>query len=89
MNPRFLYYYLLSASSILEDAASGLIPGISREDVLNILILCPPDPEQQAIATIFSDLDRELAQLEAQLAKYRQVKQGMMQELLTGKKRLV
>ncbi len=42
-----------------------------------------------AVATILSDMDTEIAQLEAQLDKYRRVKEGMMQELLTGKKRLV
>ncbi|MFZ9938006.1 MAG: restriction endonuclease subunit S [Luteolibacter sp.] len=46
-------------------------------------------PEQAAIAAILSDMDAEIAALEAKLAKARQVKQGMMQELLTGKTRLV
>lgn len=45
--------------------------------------------EQTAIAAILSDMDAEIAALEAKLAKTRQVKQGMMQELLTGKTRLV
>ena len=44
---------------------------------------------QRAIARTLSDMDAEIGQLEAQLAKYRRVKEGMMQELLTGKKRLV
>jgi len=45
--------------------------------------------EQAAIAAILSDMDAEIAALEAKLAKARQVKQGMMQELLTGRIRLV
>ena len=45
--------------------------------------------EQKEIARTLSDMDAEIEQLEAQLAKYRRVKEGMMQELLTGKKRLV
>jgi type I restriction enzyme S subunit len=49
----------------------------------------PPVPEQTAIAAILSDMDAELAALETKLAKARQVKQGMMQELLTGRIRLV
>ena len=49
----------------------------------------PPLPEQTAIATILSDMDAERAALEARVAKARQVKQGMMQELLTGRIRLV
>lgn len=45
--------------------------------------------EQRAIASILSDMDAEIAALEAKLAKARQLKQGMMQELLTGRIRLV
>jgi len=49
-----------------------------------------PDPaEQAAIAEVLSDMDAELAALEAQTAKARAIKQGMMQELLTGKVRLI
>jgi type I restriction enzyme S subunit len=49
----------------------------------------PPPEEQTAIATILSDMDAEIATLEEKLTKARQLKQGMMQELLTGKTRLV
>jgi type I restriction enzyme S subunit len=45
--------------------------------------------EQTAIATILSDMDAELAALEARRDKTRALKQGMMQELLTGRTRLV
>jgi type I restriction enzyme, S subunit len=51
--------------------------------------LVPTVPEQTAIATVLSDLDAEIAALEARLAKARLLKQGMMQELLTGRIRLV
>ncbi|MEY0217274.1 restriction endonuclease subunit S, partial [Providencia rettgeri] len=44
--------------------------------------------EQTAIATILSDMDAEIQALEQRLGKTRQIKQGMMQELLTGKTRL-
>ena len=47
--------------------------------------LCPPIAEQTAIATVLSDMDADLAALEARLAKTRALKQGMMQELLTGR----
>lgn len=46
-------------------------------------------PEQAAIAYVLSDIDTEITALEARLAKARQLKQGMMQELLTGRIRLV
>ena len=49
----------------------------------------PPVEEQTAIAAVLSDMDAELAALEQRLAKTRALKQGMMQELLTGRTRLV
>jgi type I restriction enzyme, S subunit len=49
----------------------------------------PPLPEQQAIAQILSDMDAEIEALEQKRNKYKDIKQGMMQELLTGKTRLV
>lgn len=55
----------------------------------NVLIVLPCMEEQTAIATILSDMDAEIAGLEAKLVKTRQIKQGMMQELLTGRIRLV
>jgi type I restriction enzyme, S subunit len=54
-----------------------------------VLLPLPPQTEQAAIAAILSDMDAEIAALEAKLAKARQLKQGMMQELLTGRIRLV
>ena len=52
-------------------------------------ILFPPKSEQTAIASILSDMDNEIESLEQKLSKTRQIKQGMMQQLLTGKIRLV
>lgn len=49
----------------------------------------PTREEQRTIATVLSDMDAEIAALESKLAKARQIKQGMMQELLTGRIRLV
>lgn len=53
------------------------------------LFLPPTIKEQKAIAKIFVDMDSEIAALETKLAKYRQLKTGMMQQLLTGKVRLI
>ena len=52
-------------------------------------LLLPLLPEQTAIAAVLTDMDAELAALEQRLAKTRALKQGMMQELLTGRTRLV
>jgi type I restriction enzyme S subunit len=63
--------------------------GLGRKSVEEQEILFPSPTEQTAIATILSDLDAEIAALEARRDKTRALKQGMMQELLTGKTRLV
>ena len=62
---------------------------ISRGALGRIFIKIPPVKEQTAIATILSDMDSELATLETRAGKARQLKQGMMQELLTGRIRLL
>jgi type I restriction enzyme S subunit len=56
--------------------------------VKNYEVLLPPIEEQTAIAVVLSDMDTEITTLEAKLAKALQLKQGMMQELLTGRIRL-
>ncbi|MBV5273662.1 MAG: restriction endonuclease subunit S [Lamprocystis purpurea] len=77
----------------MELAASGTTGShqrISPSSALNIAISIPLDPsEQTAIATILSDMDAEITALEARRDKTRDIKQGMMQELLTGRIRLV
>ncbi|HRP94995.1 MAG TPA: hypothetical protein PL143_01980 [Rhodocyclaceae bacterium] len=55
----------------------------------SVILRVPRVEEQTAIATVLSDMDAEIAALEARLAKARQVKQGMMQALLTGRIRLI
>ena len=63
---------------------------ISLQNVRDFRLPLPPaKAEQEAIAAILSDMDEEIAALEAKVAKARQIKQGMMQELLTGRIRLV
>ena len=62
---------------------------IARGELGKMEIKIPPLPEQTAIAEVLSDMDAELAALEQRLAKTRDLKQGMMQELLTGRTRLV
>jgi type I restriction enzyme S subunit len=66
------------------------IPHISSADIRNFSIPLPPSKaEQIAIAEVLSDMDAELAALEQRRAKTHALKQGMMQELLTGRTRLV
>lgn len=65
------------------------VSGVSKSNIGKISIRVPPKDEQTAIATVLTDMDAEIAALEARLAKARALKQGMMQTLLTGRIRLV
>ena len=64
-------------------------PAINSADVRALELPFPEYAEQTAIAAVLSDMDAELATLEQRLDKTRALKQGMMQELLTGRTRLV
>jgi type I restriction enzyme S subunit len=68
---------------------SGTRYVISQGKFKSMTVQVPPVPEQTAIAAVLSDMDAELAALEARLSKTRALKQGMMQDLLTGRTRLV
>lgn len=57
--------------------------------VKNFEVNIPPLEEQRSIATILSDMDTEITALETRRAKTQAIKQGMMQELLTGRTRLI
>jgi type I restriction enzyme S subunit len=70
--------------------AGSNYPAISSRDVKSIEMTCPPTlDEQRAIAAVLSDMDAEIAALERRRDKAKQIKQGMMQQLLTGRIRLV
>lgn len=69
---------------------SSGIPQLTGVSVSKYKAPLPPTlEEQKAIASILSDMDTEISELERKKAKYERIKQGMMQELLTGKTRLV
>ncbi|AKB27658.1 Type I restriction-modification system, specificity subunit S [Methanosarcina siciliae T4/M] len=90
--PKYLYYQLCSQrfKNFVEESKSGTtFFGLSQAAVGNYPVLLPPMEEQVNIATILFDMDSEITVLEEKLAKARQIKQGMMQELLTGRIRLV
>ena len=70
-------------------AVGTKVSGISKTNIAKITLPVPSVPEQTAIAAILSDMDAEIAALEEKLAKARAIKQGMVQELLTGRIRLV
>ena len=70
-------------------AVGQTMASLNTQILKQVLILLPSLAEQTAIATILSDMDADIAALEAKLAKARHIKQGMMQQLLTGQIRLV
>ncbi len=70
-------------------AAGTKVYATNRVHIASAEIKTPGIEEQTAIAAVLSDMDAELAELEARRDKSRQLKQGMMQELLTGRIRLV
>ena len=70
-------------------AVGTKVSGISKTNIAKLTLPVPSFSEQSAIATILSDMDAELAALEQRRDKTRALKQGMMQELLTGRTRLV
>jgi type I restriction enzyme S subunit len=87
-------YTMLSDSnfeSYLRDKGQGAAQAnIGKSDVENYQLFMPTDIlEQEEIAQILSSMDSEIAALEAKRKKYEAVKQGMMQQLLTGKIRLL
>lgn len=87
----FLYYLLQTKKQEFIGLCSGsTFLEIGKTQLTSFEVELPRErTEQTAIANILSDMDSELAALEIQLAKARQIKQGMMQELLTGRLRLV
>ena len=86
----YLYFSTYFYGRIMQMTAKSSVDSVRREMIARMLIPLPPTKaEQTAIATILSDMDTELTELESRLAKARQIKQGMMQELLTGRIRLL
>jgi len=88
----YLYYYLMSNEfkrQIGSQATGSAQLNFGPYHVKRVEITLPKLEEQIAIATVLSDSDAEIEALEKKLAKYRFIKQGMMQQLLTGKKRLI
>ena len=85
--PRYVYYVFCLIPWADYNEASG-VPSLSATVIESIKVTMPEFEEQIAIQTVLSEIDCELKSLEQKLVKTRQIKQGMMQQLLTGKIRL-
>jgi type I restriction enzyme, S subunit len=85
----FIFYSLVH-KNILNFLASGTRAKLNKSEMYKITVLTPSsDEEQKTIAGVLSNMDDEISKLETKLAKTRKLKQGMMQELLTGRIRLI
>lgn len=85
---KFLFYRFCLINWSQYNEASG-VPSLNAKTIESVEITCPDEVEQAAIASALTEMDNEITALETQLQKARQIKQGMMQELLTGRIRLV
>jgi type I restriction enzyme S subunit len=91
-DPGYVFYHLFGhrVTKQIEALLTGSnYPAINGGDVKVLEIPMPKLPEQTAIAAILSDMDAEITALKAKLAKARQLKRGMMHNLLTGRIRLI
>lgn len=88
----WVYYYMSSVegqSQIQYVTKGGAQATVTIADIRGFMIPTPKKEERMAIVATLSDMDNEIEALEQKLAKARQIKQGMMQQLLTGKIRLL
>jgi len=82
--------FIPSVKASLVRLATGIsVYGVSKRNVKSVEVMLPSIDEQSAIASVLSDMDAEIAALEQRRDKTRDLKQGMMQELLTGRTRLI
>ena len=84
---KYVYYLFNRINWNALNSGSG-VPTLNRNDVHEIEVELPPLSEQISIATALSDIDALIANLEKLILKKKAIKQGAMQELLTGKRRL-
>ncbi|HIF9398885.1 TPA: restriction endonuclease subunit S [Photobacterium damselae] len=86
--PKYLYYLLTSFDFKKFSDKTG-VPGVNRNDLHAVKVGVPPLPEQRKIAQILSTWDRGIATTEKLIDASKQQKKALMQQLLTGKKRLL
>ncbi|MCT1864853.1 restriction endonuclease subunit S [Dietzia cinnamea] len=89
VDPEFLFYATSTLSAIVrEQAGEQAVPLVNKSQFSEFEIPMPPLVEQKEIATALADADDLIATLERLIAKKQAIKQGMMQQLLTGRTRL-
>ncbi len=84
----FLYYWYINSSKLIESLGSGsTVKGIRLETLKRLKLLLPPLPEQKRIAEILTSLDDGIQAAEKAISQTKRVKQGLLQDLLTGRVR--
>jgi len=87
------YFYLYFSENfydrVMQMTAKSSVDSVRREMISNMRIPLPSIQNQKEISKALSEMEKEIISLEKKLSKALQLKQGMMQELLTGKTRLV
>ncbi|MFZ5531493.1 MAG: restriction endonuclease subunit S [Pseudomonadota bacterium] len=90
LSTNYLYHWFNFHGHVIDDLGSGsTVKGVSIADLRKVKFQLPSYREQLEITAICDEMDAEISVLESKLAKARAIKQGMMQELLTGRIRLV
>jgi len=88
-NSEFYYYVIENKADYIKSlAGTQAVPLLNKSDFSSILIIKPPIQEQQKIADILSSVDEKLEVLAEKKTNYQELKQGLMQQLLTGKIRV-
>lgn len=83
------HYFMYDTKSMEKELQGGTMSHLTKDTMEKRRCILPCIEEQKSIAAILTDMDTEIKKLEEKLAKCRQTKQGMMQQLLTGRIRLI
>ncbi|MCI5141400.1 MAG: restriction endonuclease subunit S [Candidatus Electrothrix sp. ATG1] len=91
LDKNYLFHYLSDVTEKLKEnsTSGGTMLHLTKSGMETMVVTAPEFKEQEAIAKVLNDIDEEITALEAKQTKARKIKQGMMQELLTGRVRLV
>jgi type I restriction enzyme S subunit len=84
----YIYFKNYFYDKVMSMTAKSSVDSVRREMIADMPIVLPSIEEQKVISTVLTDMENELDTLNKRLVKTQQIKQGMMQELLTGKTRL-
>lgn len=88
-NNEFIYYQIqFNKEQINKLTSKQAVPIINKKTFSNFIISSPCLPEQKAIAAVLTTADEEITALESDLTRLRQEKKALMQQLLTGKRRV-